>query len=186
MPLYAVFLKKRPRGALRIDNGLTFRALIGENIPHNWTKRQVCETQQSGPLWFYSNDHPEPHRFSTSSGSSVYQSVHLTFCHEKGKNTHHDCTEDQVKTAQFFATHPVFPLREATTALAPTGGRSGTVERLKYHLRSGINHAYPVDTEWRLGMILRMSGTLRLCCSFSILSLMRRPAPAIWSYPVAL
>jgi len=42
-----------------------------------------------------------------------------------------------VKTAQFFATHPVFSLHEATTALAPTGGRSGTVERLKYHLRSG-------------------------------------------------
>lgn len=42
-----------------------------------------------------------------------------------------------MKTAQFFATHPVFSLHEATTALAPTGGRSGTVERLKYHLRSG-------------------------------------------------
>ncbi len=42
-----------------------------------------------------------------------------------------------MKTAQFFATRPVFSLHEATTALAPTGGRSGTVERLKYHLRSG-------------------------------------------------
>jgi len=42
-----------------------------------------------------------------------------------------------VKTAEFFATHPVFSLDEATTALAPNGGRSGTVERLKYHLGSG-------------------------------------------------
>ena len=42
-----------------------------------------------------------------------------------------------MKTSQFFATHPVFSLHEATTALAPTGGRPGTVERLKYHLRSG-------------------------------------------------
>jgi len=45
--------------------------------------------------------------------------------------------EYQVKTAEFFATHPVFSLDEATTALAPKGGRLGTVERLKYHLRAG-------------------------------------------------
>jgi len=42
-----------------------------------------------------------------------------------------------VKTTEFFATHPVFSLDEATMALAPTGGRPGTVERLKYHLGSG-------------------------------------------------
>ena len=42
-----------------------------------------------------------------------------------------------MKTAEFFATHPVFSLDEANTALAPKGGRSGTVERLKYHLRAG-------------------------------------------------
>jgi len=41
-----------------------------------------------------------------------------------------------VKTADFFATHPVFSLDEASRVLAPIGGRSGTVERLKYHLRS--------------------------------------------------
>jgi predicted transcriptional regulator of viral defense system len=42
-----------------------------------------------------------------------------------------------VKTAEFFAIHPVFSLEEADKALAPKGGRSGTVERLKYHLRAG-------------------------------------------------
>jgi predicted transcriptional regulator of viral defense system len=42
-----------------------------------------------------------------------------------------------VKTLEFFATHPVFSLEEAEKILAPKGGRSGTVERLKYHLRTG-------------------------------------------------
>lgn len=42
-----------------------------------------------------------------------------------------------MKTAEFFATNPVFSLDVATTALAPKGGRLGMVERLKYHLRSG-------------------------------------------------
>ena len=42
-----------------------------------------------------------------------------------------------MKTAEFFATHPVFSLNEATEALVPQGGRSGTVERLKYHLKAG-------------------------------------------------
>ena len=42
-----------------------------------------------------------------------------------------------MKTAEFFATHTVFSLDEANTALAPKGGRLGTVERLKYHLRVG-------------------------------------------------
>jgi len=42
-----------------------------------------------------------------------------------------------VKTAEFFATHPVFSLDEAATALAPKGGRAGAVERLKYHLETG-------------------------------------------------
>jgi predicted transcriptional regulator of viral defense system len=61
----------------------------------------------------------------------------LKFRDEKGEDNPHNCTEYQVKTAEFFATHPVFSLDEATTALAPNGGRLGTVERLKYHLRSG-------------------------------------------------
>jgi len=39
-----------------------------------------------------------------------------------------------MKTAEFFATHPVFSLDEAVEALDPPGGRSGTVERLKYYL----------------------------------------------------
>jgi len=42
-----------------------------------------------------------------------------------------------VKTAEFFATHTIFSLDEANTALAPKGGRSATVARLKYHLRGG-------------------------------------------------
>jgi len=37
-------------------------------------------------------------------------------------------------TKDFFALNPVFSLDEATDALSPPGGKSGTVERLKYHL----------------------------------------------------
>jgi len=42
-----------------------------------------------------------------------------------------------MRTSDFLATHPVFSLDEATVALAPPGGRSGTVQRLKHHLASG-------------------------------------------------
>lgn len=42
-----------------------------------------------------------------------------------------------MKTLEFFTTHSVFSLDEANKALAPPGGRSGTVERLKYHLETG-------------------------------------------------
>ena len=42
-----------------------------------------------------------------------------------------------MKTAEFFSTHPVFSLDEAAEALVPNSGRSGTVERLKYHLKTG-------------------------------------------------
>jgi len=42
-----------------------------------------------------------------------------------------------MKTADFFATHPVFSLDEVTEALVPPGGRGGSVERLKYHLEVG-------------------------------------------------
>jgi len=42
-----------------------------------------------------------------------------------------------MKTTEFFATHPVFSLDDATMVLAPNGGRLGTVERLKYPLRAG-------------------------------------------------
>lgn len=41
-----------------------------------------------------------------------------------------------MKTAEFFSTHPVFSLDEATKALAPHSGRLGTIERLKYHLKT--------------------------------------------------
>jgi predicted transcriptional regulator of viral defense system len=40
-------------------------------------------------------------------------------------------------TNDFFATHPVFSLDEATSMLSPPGGKSGTIERLKYHLQTG-------------------------------------------------
>ncbi len=42
-----------------------------------------------------------------------------------------------MRTAEFFATHPVFSLDEATAALAPPSGRPGTVRRLRHHLASG-------------------------------------------------
>jgi predicted transcriptional regulator of viral defense system len=42
-----------------------------------------------------------------------------------------------MKTAEFFALHPVFSLDEASKALSPPGGRLGTLERLKYHLETG-------------------------------------------------
>lgn len=42
-----------------------------------------------------------------------------------------------MKTQQFLATHPVFSLTEAQSALRPPGGSRGTVERLKHHLESG-------------------------------------------------
>jgi hypothetical protein len=61
----------------------------------------------------------------------------LTFRYQKGEIIPHSYTEYQVKTAEFFATHPVFSLDEATASLAPKGGRMGTVERLKYHLSVG-------------------------------------------------
>jgi predicted transcriptional regulator of viral defense system len=42
-----------------------------------------------------------------------------------------------MKTLDYFASHPVFSLAEATEALAPDGGRSGTLNRLKYYLKAG-------------------------------------------------
>ena len=42
----------------------------------------------------------------------------------------------KVSSAEFFARNPVFSLEEATRELAPPGGRTGTVERLQYHIGS--------------------------------------------------
>jgi predicted transcriptional regulator of viral defense system len=42
-----------------------------------------------------------------------------------------------MKTLDFFSSHPVFSLAEATEALSQDGGRSGTLNRLKYHLKAG-------------------------------------------------
>jgi predicted transcriptional regulator of viral defense system len=46
-------------------------------------------------------------------------------------------TKRKVGTSEFLTTHPVFSLDEAARALAPPGGKAGTVERLKYHLEQG-------------------------------------------------
>jgi len=46
-------------------------------------------------------------------------------------------TESKSTTLAFFATHPVFSLGEATSALDPPGGRKAMVERLKHHLEKG-------------------------------------------------
>lgn len=43
--------------------------------------------------------------------------------------------ERKVNTPEFLATHPVFSIDEAVRALAPPGGRVGTIERLKHHLK---------------------------------------------------
>lgn len=45
--------------------------------------------------------------------------------------------QSAVTTTEFFATRPVFSLDEAARVLAPPGGRKGTVERLKHHVRKG-------------------------------------------------
>jgi predicted transcriptional regulator of viral defense system len=42
-----------------------------------------------------------------------------------------------MKTLDFFSNHPVFSLAEANEALSPMGDRSGTLNRLKYHLKAG-------------------------------------------------
>jgi predicted transcriptional regulator of viral defense system len=42
-----------------------------------------------------------------------------------------------MKTSDFFVNHPVFSLAEATEALSQDGGRSGTLNRLKYYLKAG-------------------------------------------------
>lgn len=42
-----------------------------------------------------------------------------------------------MRTLDFFSTHPVFSLDDAAKALAPPGGRTGAVDRLKYHLTLG-------------------------------------------------
>lgn len=53
----------------------------------------------------------------------------------KGERIPYKSTDCTLRTADFFNTHTVFSLNEATRVLAPAGGRAGTVERLKYHLK---------------------------------------------------
>jgi predicted transcriptional regulator of viral defense system len=46
-------------------------------------------------------------------------------------------TKGKIKTIDFFAENPVFSLDDATEWLKVPRSRSGTVERLKYHLKTG-------------------------------------------------
>ncbi len=46
-------------------------------------------------------------------------------------------TNRQVTTEEFFASHPVFSLDEATRAWKPSSGRRGAVYRLKHHVEAG-------------------------------------------------
>lgn len=59
------------------------------------------------------------------------------FCDNKVEIIPHNNTDRMLRTADFFNTHSVFSLNEAARELAPVGGRKGTVERLKYHLKAG-------------------------------------------------
>ena len=61
----------------------------------------------------------------------------LTFCAFQVENIPYKHTVLKVKTADFFASWPVFSLDEAERNLAPPGGRRGTIERLKHHLDTG-------------------------------------------------
>ena len=54
-----------------------------------------------------------------------------------GNNTHYNDTERTMKTSGFLALHNVFSLDEAARNFAPTGGKAGTVGRLKHHLAAG-------------------------------------------------
>jgi predicted transcriptional regulator of viral defense system len=54
-----------------------------------------------------------------------------------GKEVPANRTESKTTTPTFFATHPVFSLGQATSALNPPGGRKAMVERLKHHLEKG-------------------------------------------------
>jgi len=54
-----------------------------------------------------------------------------------GNNIPDMTTKRQVNIEDFFAQHSVFSLAEAARVLAPPGGRPGTVERLKYHVKTG-------------------------------------------------
>ena len=59
------------------------------------------------------------------------------FRNNKGEIIPHNNTDCTLRTIDFFNTHSVFSLNEAARDLASAGGRPGTVERLKYHLRVG-------------------------------------------------
>lgn len=60
----------------------------------------------------------------------------MTICAVTGDNTPHMNTKRKL-TNEFFETYPVFSLEEAVRYLAPSGGKPGATERLKYHLTTG-------------------------------------------------
>ena len=64
-------------------------------------------------------------------------SSYLTIRADIGETTPYIRTDCKVKTVEFFSAYPVFSLDEAARILAPPGGRTGAVERLKHHLESG-------------------------------------------------
>jgi len=61
---------------------------------------------------------------------------YLTLCAVTGDNIPHMNTKRKL-TNEFFETYPVFSLKEAVRYLAPSGGKPGVTERLKYHLTTG-------------------------------------------------
>ena len=68
---------------------------------------------------------------------AVYPLINLTIRVVMGNNIPYNDTERTMKTSDFLAFHNVFSLNEATQILAPTGGKAGTVGRLKHHLAAG-------------------------------------------------
>ncbi len=61
----------------------------------------------------------------------------MTFRDNKGEIIPYNNADYILRTADFFNTNSIFSLNEAAKDLAPAGGRKGTVERLKYHLKIG-------------------------------------------------
>lgn len=88
-------------------------------------------TQRKLPVESAAPPHPSAAVFMTEPAR------YLTCKVVKGDITPYMSSGRKVTTAEFFATHAVFSLSEAEAALAPSGGRGGTLERLKHHLKKG-------------------------------------------------
>lgn len=97
--------------------------------------RCVC-TQPAIHLTFRSKKGSIKPRIATKRQAPLLW-VTLTSRRDKGNLINRMSAKRQVDTAAFFATYPVFSLDQATTALAPSRGTTGTVDRLKHYLKSG-------------------------------------------------